>query len=170
MSRGAATRIWLDDYNVTSSQEEHVSHTFARIHIHLIFSTKQRRKLIPKEMQTKLWTYMASICHNKRIEPIAINGTDNHVHVLFHLPPMMALAKAVNLIKANSSRFMSAHKRGFAWQDGYGAFSVSQSNTDAVIRYIRDQEKHHRKRTYEQEFLGFLKKHRIQYDPRYIFE
>lgn len=146
-----------------------MSHTFARIHIHLIFSTKQRQKLIPKGTQAPLWAYMASICHNKGIEPIAINGTDNHVHVLFHLPPVMALAKAVNLIKANSSRWISEHKRGFAWQDGYGAFSVSESNTDAVIRYIRDQEKHHRKRSYEQEYVAFLKKHRIKYDLRYVF-
>ena len=82
----------------------------------------------------------------------------------------MALAKAVNVIKANSSRFMRQHKRGFAWQDGYGAFSVSESNTGAVIRYIRDQEKHHRKRTYEQEFVEFLKKHRFKYDLRYVFD
>ncbi|HEY6352390.1 MAG TPA: IS200/IS605 family transposase [Candidatus Angelobacter sp.] len=146
-----------------------MSHTFARIHIHLIFSTKQREKLIPQEIQSRLWAYMASICHNKGIEPIAINGTDNHVHVLFHLPAIMALAKAVNLIKANSSRFMNEHKRGFAWQDGYGAFSVSESNTDAVIRYIRDQEKHHRKRTFEQEYVVFLKKHRFNFDPKYAF-
>ena len=146
-----------------------MSHTFARIHIHLIFSTKERQKLIPKEMQPKLWSYMAGICHNKGIEPIAINGTDNHVHVLFHLPPTMALAKAVNLIKANSSRWMGEHSRRFAWQDGYGAFSVSESNTGAVIKYIRDQEKHHRKRTYEQEYVAFLKKHRFKFDPKYIF-
>jgi putative transposase len=146
-----------------------VSHTFARIHIHLIFSTKERQKLISQEMQPKLWAYMASICHNKGVEPIAINGTDNHAHVLFHLPPVMALAKAVNLIKTNSSGWMSDHKRGFAWQDGYGAFSVSESNTDAVIRYIRYQEKHHRKRSFEQEFVAFLKRHHVKYDPRYVF-
>ena len=146
-----------------------MSHTLARIHIHVIFSTKERQRFIPKKMQSSLWAYMASICHNKGIEPIAINGADNHVHVLFHLPPAMALAKAVNVVKANSSRWMSEHKRGFAWQDGYGAFSVSESNTDAVIRYIRDQEKHHRRRTYEQEYIAFLKKHRVKYDLRYVF-
>ena len=146
-----------------------VSHTFARIHIHLIFSTKERQKLIPKEMQSDLWSYMGGICHNKGIEPIAINGTDNHAHLLFHLPPAIALAKAVNLIKTNSSGWMSEHMKRFAWQDGYGAFSVSESNTQSVINYIRDQEKHHRKITYEQEYLTFLKKHRIKFDPRYIF-
>ena len=146
-----------------------MSHTFARIHIHVIFSTKGRQKLIPKERQSRLWSYMAGICRNKGIEPIAINGTDNHVHLLFHLPPTMALAKAVNLIKANSSRWMREGRRRFFWQDGYGAFSVSESNTDAVIKYIRDQEKHHRKRTYEQEYVAFLRKHRFKFDPKYVF-
>ena len=146
-----------------------MSHTFARIHIHIIFSTKQREKLIPKQIQPRLWRYMAGICRNKGIEPIAINGTENHVHVLIHLPPAIALAKAVNFVKANSSGWMRDHRRKFAWQDGYGAFSVSESNTANVINYIRDQEKHHRKRSFEDEFLAFLKKHRFQYDPKYVF-
>ena len=146
-----------------------MSHTFARVHIHVIFSTKERRRLISKEMQSRLWSYVAGICHNKGIEPIAINGTDNHVHALLHLPPTIALAKAVNMIKSNSSRWMSEHRRKFAWQDGYGAFSVSESNTQAVINYIRDQEKHHRKRSFEQEYVEFLKKHRIEFDPKYVF-
>src|SRR5215471_10618807 len=88
-----------------------VSHTFARIHI--IFSTKERQRLITKEMQPKLWSYMAGICRNKGIEPIAINGMDNHVHVLIHLPPAIALAKAVNFIKSNSSRWMREHRPKF---------------------------------------------------------
>lgn len=91
-----------------------MSHTFARIHIHLIFRTKERQKLIPREMQSRLWAYMTSICRAKRIQPIAINGADNHAHVLFHLPPTMALAKAVNLIKTNSSRWMTKHRGRFA--------------------------------------------------------
>lgn len=146
-----------------------MSHTFARIHIHLIFRTKERQKLIPREMQSRLWAYMTSICRAKRIQPIAINGADNHAHVLFHLPPTMPLAKAVNLIKTNSSRWMSKHRGRFAWQDGYGAFSVSKSNTQAVINYIRDQEKHHRKRSFEEEYLAFLRKNRIEFDPKYVF-
>ena len=83
-----------------------VSHTFARIHTHIIFSTKDRSRIIAKEIQPGLWRYMAGICKNKGIEPIAINGMDNHVHVLIHLPPAIALAKAVNFIKANSSGWM----------------------------------------------------------------
>lgn len=146
-----------------------MSHTYARIHVHLIFSTKERKKLIPREVQPELWSYMAGICRNQGITTIAIGGTDNHVHALFHLPATMALAKAVNLLKTNSSRWMNEHRRRFAWQDGYGAFSVSQSNTEVVIRYIRDQERHHRKRSFEEEMMEFLKKHRIQFDAKYVF-
>ena len=146
-----------------------MSHTFARIHVHVVFSTKEREKLIRKDVQPKLWSYMAGICHNQGIVPIAINGTDNHVHALFHLPTSMTVAKAVNLLKANSSRWMSEHGRKFAWQDGYGAFSVSESGTQAVINYIRDQEKHHRKRSFEEEYLALLKKHRFKFDPKYVF-
>jgi REP element-mobilizing transposase RayT len=146
-----------------------MSHTFARIHIHIIFSTKERRPMIPKQMQPQLWAYMAGVCRNKGIKAIAINGISNHVHALIHLPPSNALAEAVNFIKSNSSRWMKDHGRRFAWQDGYGGFSVSESNTAQVIRYIRDQEKHHRKLSFEQEYVAFLKKHGFQYDPRYIF-
>ena len=125
--------------------------------------------MIAKEVQPRLWSYMAGICHNKGIEPIAINGTDNHVHALIHLHSTMDLAKAVNFIKTNSSRWMTQHRQKFAWQDGYGAFSVSESNTSAVIEYIRNQEKHHRKRSFENEYLAFLKKHKIKFDPKYVF-
>lgn len=146
-----------------------MSHTYARIHIHLIFSTKERQKLIPKDVQPQLWSYMAGIFHNKGIVPIAINGTDNHVHALFHLPTTMALAKAVNLLKTNSSGWMNEHQRRFGWQDGYGAFSVGESNIEAVINYIRDQEKHHRKRSFEEEYVEFLKRYGVDFDPKYVF-
>ena len=122
-----------------------MSHTYARIHIHVIFSTKEWQKLIPKDVQPQLWSYMAGVFHNKGVEPIAINGTDNHVHALFHLPTTMTVAKAVNLLKANSSRWMNERRRWFSWQDGYGAFSVSESNTEAFINYIRNQEKEDRR-------------------------
>jgi putative transposase len=154
---------------MSALREERMSHTYARIHVHVIFSTTERQKLIPKDVQPKLWSYMAGIFHNKGIAPIAINGTDNHVHALFHLPSTMALAKAVNFLKTNSSSWMNEHRRRFAWQDGYGAFSVSESNTEAVVNYIRNQEKHHRRRSFEEEYLEFLKRHRIEFDPKYVF-
>jgi REP-associated tyrosine transposase len=96
--------------------------------------------------------------------PIAINGMSDHAHLLFHLPPTVALAKAVQLLKTNSSKWMNDHGRRFAWQDGYGGFSVSVSNTPTVAKYVRNQEQHHRKMTFEEEYRALLKKHGIDPD------
>jgi putative transposase len=136
-----------------------MSHAFVKNHIHLVFSAKDRTKSIAKDIQPELWSYMAGICRNQGMAAIAINGMEDHTHVLFHLPPTTSLAKAVQLIKANSSKWMNEHGRHFAWQEGYGAFGVSISNTDVVARYIRNQEQHHRKMTFVQEYRALLKKH-----------
>ena len=146
-----------------------MSHTYVKNHFHLVFSTKDRQKLIPKKFNLNSGSYMAGICRNHDLVPIAINGTDNHCHVLFHLPPTILLSKAISVIKANSSRWMKQHKRDFAWQVGGGAFAVSVSDTPTVVRYIQNQEAHHRKRRYEDEYLALLKKHGVDYDPRYVF-
>jgi REP element-mobilizing transposase RayT len=141
-----------------------VSHAFVKNHIHLVFSTKDRRPIIATNIQPELWSYLAGICRNQGMAAIAINGMDDHAHILFHLPPTIALAEAVRLLKSNSSKWMNEHGRRFAWQEGYGGFSVSISNTAAVAKYIRDQEKHHRKMTFEQEYRALLKKHGIDPD------
>ena len=146
-----------------------VAHSFSRNHIHLVFSTKDRRNIIAKERQPRLWAYMAAICKNHEILVLAISGTENHVHVLFHLPPKIALAKAVLLLKTNSSKWMGEQGIEFSWQEGYGAFSVSSSNLDQVTQYIRNQEPHHRKFSFEEEFRALLKKHGVEYDPTHIF-
>jgi REP-associated tyrosine transposase len=109
-----------------------MSHAFVKNHIHLIFGTKNRTISIARDVQANLWSYLAGICRNQGMAAIAINGMEDHAHLLFHLPPIMSLAKAVQLIKANSSKWMNEHGRRFAWQEGYGAFSVSISNTAAV--------------------------------------
>jgi len=146
-----------------------MSHTYTKSHFHLVFSTKERRKIISKEMQPKLWSYMSGICRNHEMIPVVVGGIGDHVHLLFHLPAKLALAEAVRTIKLNSSSWMNEHRAGFAWQEGYGAFSVSASNLAAVTRYIQNQEQHHRKKTFEEEFVAFLKKHGIDYDPKYVF-
>jgi REP element-mobilizing transposase RayT len=146
-----------------------MAHAFSRNHVHLVFSTKGRRPTIPNEMQPQLWSYLAGICKNYEMSALAIGGTENHVHVLFALTPKVALAKAVQLLKANSSKWMGEQGIDFAWQEGYGAFSVSSSNLESVTRYIRNQEAHHRKFNFEEEFRALLKKHGVDYDPKYIF-
>lgn len=143
-----------------------MAHTFSKNYVHLIFSTKDRRKIIKKELQPRLWAYLAGIGENYDMKILAVGGTEDHAHILFHLPPKLALAKAVLLLKANSSKWLGDR---FSWQEGYGAFSVSSSNLDAVIRYIRNQEKHHRKFGFDQEFRALLRRHGIGCDPREMF-
>ena len=146
-----------------------MSHTYSQNHLHVVFSTKERRKLIREQMQPKLWSYMGGIGRNHGFLVLANGGIEDHVHLLIQIPPALALAKAVSLLKSNSSRWMNEHGIKFAWQEGYGAFSVSRSNLAAVERYIHDQPKRHRKMTFEQEFVALLKKHRIEFDPKYVF-
>jgi REP element-mobilizing transposase RayT len=146
-----------------------MSHSFSQNHIHLIFSTKDRSKIIPKEMLPRLCAYFGGICENHDMRILAVNGAENHVHLLFHLPPKLALAKAVLLLKANSSKWMAEQRQKFLWQEGYGAFGVSFSNLDAAIRYIHSQEAHHRKISFEDEFRAILKTHCVEYDPNHLF-
>ena len=144
-----------------------MSHTFSKNYVHLIFSTKDRRQIITKELQPRLWAYLTGIGKNHEMIVLAVSGTEDHVHILFHLPPKLALAKAVLLLKANSSKWMTEGGNEFSWQEGYGAFSVSSSNTDSVIQYIKNQEKHHRKFSFEQEFRAILQRHGLEQDVRY---
>jgi REP element-mobilizing transposase RayT len=144
-------------------------HSFVQNYVHVVFSTKEREKLLRKSMQPKLWSYMAGVARNHDFLVLANGGMEDHVHLLLQLPPTLALAKAIALIKANSSRWIGEHGTRFAWQEGYGAFSVSASNRRVVEKYIGDQEKHHRRMTFEREFLGLLKKHEIPFDPKYVF-
>jgi putative transposase len=139
-------------------------HTFSKICVHVIFSTKDRRKIVSKELQPRLWAYLAGIAKNHDINMLAIGGTKDHVHLLFHLPPKLALAKAVLLLKANSSKWIGEAME-FSWQEGYGASSISASNIDSVTRYVRNQEKHHRKFTFEEELRAILRRQGINYDP-----
>ena len=144
-----------------------MSHTYTKNHQHIVFSTRGRRKLISKEIRPELWAYMAGICKNVGIWVHAIGGFEDHAHALIELPVAIHLPKAVNLLKSNSSRFMS--RRGtFSWQEGYAAFSVSASNIAAVARYVRNQESHHRKMSFEDEIFALLEKHGVQFDPKYV--
>jgi len=142
-------------------------HTYTQNTIHVVFGTKNRVKAIPKEFQSKLWAYMAGICRNHKIVPVEVGGADDHTHLLLQIPPTITLSDAVSTIKANSSRWAYEEGRKFDWQQGYAAFSVSASSVASVVRYIQNQELHHKKRSLTEEWFALLKKHGLDFDRRY---
>jgi len=134
----------------------------------VIFSTKGRVAAISEELQPKLWGYMAGIAKRQGFEAVIIGGALDHVHALLLLPPVMPLAKAIQYLKGSSSKWLHENGVNFSWQEGYGAFSVSASHTSDVIRYIKNQAVHHAKRSFEEEFVNFLRKYDVPYDPKYV--
>ena len=146
-----------------------MSHTYAQNVVHVVFSTKERQRLIEKEFQPRMWSYVGGVCKGAGIFVHAVGGMDDHIHLLIQVPPVLSLAKAVMTIKANSSKWANELGREFAWQQGYGAFGVSWSSVPKVIRYIENQGSYHKKISFQQEFIAFLEKHGIEYDPRYVF-
>jgi len=149
-----------------------MSHTYSSVRVHVVFSTKERTDRIPEEIRANLWAYMAGIARNHDFEAIQAGGTGNHAHALLLLPATMPLAKSVQMLKGSSSKWLNdtgAAGNNFAWQEGYGAFSVSASQTPVVIEYIRNQERHHQKRDYEAEFLDLLNRYGVSYDTAYVF-
>jgi len=143
-----------------------MSHSYVHNPVHLVFSAKERCKLIRAEAQPRLWAYLAGVCKKQRIFVHEIGGMEDHIHMLIEIPPVLAYSDAIEEIKTSSSRWMG---RDFAWQRGYGVFGVSASKLNTVIRYIRNQAAHHRKRTYDEEFIALLEKHGVPYDLKYVF-
>jgi len=144
-------------------------HSYAQNIVHLVFGTKERRPVISAEFRPRLWAYAAGVCKGEGVYLHAIGGAADHMHLLLQIPATLALAKAVATIKANSSRWAGEQGHRFSWQQGYGAFSVSASVVPTVVRYIRNQEAHHRKMSFEAEFVALLKKHGVEFDPRFVF-
>ncbi|MGA2145636.1 MAG: IS200/IS605 family transposase [Bryobacteraceae bacterium] len=147
-----------------------MSHTYVSELVHCVFSTKERRNLIPADIQEELWAFVGGIARKNGFKALMVGGTQNHVHLLLSLPASMPLAKAMQLVKGASSHWMNEkHTQGFSWQEGYGAFTVGISQKHDTIAYIRSQPEHHRGRGFEEEFVAFLKKHDVEYDPQYVF-
>ena len=147
-----------------------MSHTSGNILLHLIFSTQGRRPLIKREFRPDLFAYLGGIIREMQATALIINGTADHVHMLLRIRPAQSAAEIVRVVKANSSKWVRAKwSSNFAWQTGYGVFSVSESNVTAVKKYIAGQEVHHKKHSFQEEFLAFLKKNHVEYDERYIW-
>ena len=147
--------------------------SYVSSYFHCVFSTKERRPLITPELRVRLWPFMGGIARQNNLKAIEIGGVEDHVHILISLPASVPVSKAMQLIKGGSSKWVHEtfpDQRLFAWQDEYGAFSVSVSQLDKTIAYIHGQPEHHRKMTFQEEFLELLKKHRIEYDERYLWK
>jgi REP element-mobilizing transposase RayT len=148
-----------------------MAHTYTNLLTHVIFSTKDREPLITPALHEDLLAYVGGILRELGGALRAANARPDHVHLLCSLPPTLATADAARVVKTNSSRWVhrARNDRGFDWQTGYGAFSVSASLVPPVVRYIGDQEKHHRRVTFQEEFVAFLRKNGIGYDERYLW-
>ena len=140
---------------------------------HVVFSTKRRERIILPEIETRLFTYMSGTARNLGCPCLAINGTEDHLHLLVSLSKTLALSAFVRELKSAASRWVKSTYSAcgaFAWQDGYGSFSVSRSVAPAVIRYIERQKEHHRRMSFEDEYLGLVRKHGLEFDERYLFD
>jgi REP element-mobilizing transposase RayT len=149
-----------------------MANSFISMNIHFVFSTKKRKKLISKEMQQQLWPYIGGIARQNGMVAYAIGGIEDHIHLLLSIPANMSSSKAMQLIKSGSSKWVHEtfpDKSGFRWQTGFAAFSVSNSNTERIIRYIQNQEKHHKAVAFQREYLNFLKNSGINYDERFVW-
>lgn len=147
--------------------------TYSQIYIQYVFAVKGRENLLQKPWREEVFKYMAGIIKAKDQKPIIINGVTDHVHVFVGLRPAMKISDLVRDIKNNSSKFINEQKfinGKFAWQEGYGAFSYAHSQIETVYQYIANQEEHHRKKTFKEEYLGFLQKFEIEHNEKYLFE
>ena len=150
-----------------------MAQSLARLHIHLIFSTKARQRFLPEHIRNSLHAYMATVLHNLHCPPVLINSTEDHVHLLFELSRTVTISQAVEDVKKFSSKWIKTQGpefSGFGWQAGYGAFSVSESNVHSVRHYIARQEEHHRQHSFQEEYLEFLKRHQVAFDERYVWD
>ncbi len=147
-----------------------MSHTSGNILFHFIFSTRGRLPLIKPEFRDDLFAYLGGIVREMRGTAVIINGTVDHVHMLVRIRPMHSAAEMVRVVKTNSSKWMRAKSHNFFWQTGYGVFSVSESNVAAVKKYIARQEEHHKKRSFQEEFLTFLKKNNVACDEEHLWD
>jgi putative transposase len=150
-----------------------MANTYSQLNIHCVFAVNGRENIISANFRDELYRYMAGILKNDGSFPLTINGWKDHAHVFFELAVTMAVADQMRMLEATSSKWINENKfvKGkFSWQEGYGAFSYSQSQRNNVIKYIMNQEEHHRKQTFKTEYLELLKKLEIPFEDKYVFE
>ena len=149
-----------------------MANSYTALFIHTIFSTHNREPVLTSALRDRLWAYMGGIARENKIKAVSIGGTVDHAHMLISLPAMIPVAKALQLIKGGSSKWLHENigsLRKFAWQEGYGAFSIGASQVDEVAAYIARQQEHHRIKSFQEEYLSYLKEYGIEYDERYVW-
>jgi putative transposase len=149
-----------------------MANTYTSLHYHIVVSTKNRQPWIVRDIEERIWAYIAGIVRTHKMTALQIGGVDDHIHALVTASAIIAPAQIAQYLKGDSSKWIHDQfrkLRGFAWQDGYGAFTVSKSNLPEVVRYIQNQRDHQRKKTFQDEYLEFLRKHGIEYDERYLW-
>jgi putative transposase len=150
-----------------------MANTYTQIHIHFVFAVKFRQTIIQNEWKEQLYTYIAGIVRNHNHKLLAINGVSDHIHILIGIRPAQSISDLMKNVKQDSSKWINEKKflkHHFEWQEGYGAFSYSKSQLTAVVNYIQNQEAHHKKKTFKEEYIDFLKKFEIDYDEKFIFK
>lgn len=150
-----------------------MANTYTQIYIQIVFAVKGRQNLISKENREELHKFITGIVSNRNQKLFAVFAMPDHVHILVSMSPVISISDLVRDIKAGSSKFINEKRwmnGKFNWQEGYGAFSYSKSSVDSVIKYILNQEEHHKKKTFQEEYFDFLQKFEIEYDPKYVFE
>jgi putative transposase len=145
--------------------------SLSNILLHVVFSTKGRRRFNAAELEDELWRYLAATCTAQGCQAHRVGGTDDHVHIVCGLARTLPVSKLLVEVKTTSSKWMKTKGvPGFGWQNGYGAFSIGQSQLQDVVGYIARQKEHHRRLTFQEEYREFLRKHRVEYDERYVWD
>ncbi len=150
-----------------------MANTFTQLHIQFVFAVQYRESLISNNWKERLHQYITGIIQNNNHKMLQINSMPDHIHILVGMRPSQSISSLMQNVKSESTKWINGNRLTeslFAWQEGYGAFSYSKSNLPEVIRYIQDQEKHHQKRTFIDEYKAFLKAFEIDYDEQYIFK
>ena len=150
-----------------------MSGTFSQIYIQIVFAVKGRENIISKQWKEELYKYISGIITTKGQKSIIVNGVSDHIHIFVGLKPSMAISDLVRDVKNNSTNFINDKqfvKGKFSWQEGYGAFSYAHSQIDQVYNYILNQEQHHHRKTFKEEYMDFLTKFAIEYNEKYLFE
>jgi putative transposase len=149
-----------------------MANTYASLYYHVIFSTKNRHPWLVMEIEQRVWAFIGGIARAHKMTALQVGGIEDHIHALVTAPPTIAPCQIAQFLKGDSSKWIHEEfpsLRTFGWQDGYGAFTVSKSNLPELISYIQGQREHHRKKTFQEEYLDFLHKNGIDYDERFLW-